>query len=80
MVKHTQTIRDIPDGWLFDTEGKKVTFPCTSTKRDTKMKGIPLIMTYHPLLRNFASVIRKHVYIVYFILMGKKIGKLSFQG
>ena len=65
-------------GYLIQ-RGKRLHFR-VHRQRDTKMKGIPLIMTYHPLLRNFASVIRKHVYIVYFILMGKKIGKLSFQG
>ena len=32
---------------------------------DTKMKGIPLVITYHPLLNDFASVIRKHIYILY---------------
>ena len=34
-------------------------------KRDTKMKEIPLVITYHPLLKDFASVIRKHLYILY---------------
>ena len=40
---------------LIDKDVEKVKFPCTSRKRDTKMKGIPLIITYH------ASVIRKHL-------------------
>ena len=43
--------------WLIDTEVEKVTFPCTLRKRDTKMKGIPLVITYHPLLKDFARVI-----------------------
>ena len=42
---------------LIDTEVEKVKFPCTSRKRDTKMKGIPLVITYHPLLKDFAGVI-----------------------
>ena len=45
---------------------EKVKFPCTSRKRDSKMKGIPLVITYHPLLKDFASVTRKHLYILYF--------------
>ena len=39
--------------WLIDTEVRKIKFSCTSRKRDTKMKGIPLVITYHPLLRDF---------------------------
>ena len=50
---------------LIDQEVEKVKFPCTSRKRDTKMKGIPLIITYHSLLKDFPSVIRKHLYILY---------------
>ena len=32
---------------LIDTDVEKVRFPCTPRKRDTKMKGIPLVITYH---------------------------------
>ena len=46
--------------WLIDTEVEKVKFPCTLRKKDTKMKGIPLVITYHPLLKDFASVVRKN--------------------
>ena len=77
---------------LIDTEVEKVKFPCTSRKTETKMKGIPLVITYHPLIKDFASVIRKHLYILYLnkevkenlyswshhsIPRGKKIDKLS---
>ena len=41
--------------WLIDTEVEKVKFMCTLRKRDTKMKGILLVITYHPLLKDFAS-------------------------
>ena len=51
--------------WLIDAEVEEATFPYTSTKRDTRMTGIPLVITYHPLLKDFASVIRKHLYILY---------------
>ena len=50
--------------WLIDTEMEKVKFPRTSRKRDTEMKGIPLVITYHHLLKDFATVIRKHLYIL----------------
>ena len=51
--------------WLIDTKVEKAKFPSTSRKRDTKMKGIPLVITYYLLLKDFASAIRKHLYIVY---------------
>ena len=38
--------------WLIDKEVEKVKFPGTSRKRDIKMKGIPLVVTYHPLLKD----------------------------
>ena len=51
--------------WLIHTEVEKVKFSCTLRKRDTKMKGIPLVITYHLLLKDFASAIRKDLYILY---------------
>ena len=62
---------------LIDTEVEKVKFPCTSRKRDTKMKGIPLVITYHPLLKDFASVIRKHLYILY---LNKEVKEIFTPG
>ena len=59
--------------WLIDKEVEKVKFPCTSRKRDSKMKGIPLVITYHPLLKYFAIAIRKHLYILYLNKEFKKI-------
>ena len=49
---------------LIDTEVEKVKLPYTLRKRDTKMKGIPLVITYHLLLKDFAIVIRKHLYML----------------
>ena len=63
--------------WLIDKEVEKVKFPCTSRKRDTKMKGIPLVITYHPLLKDFASVIKKHLYILY---MSKEVKEIFTPG
>ena len=50
--------------WLIDKEAEKVKFPCSSRKRETKMKRIPLVITYNPLLKDFDSVIRKQLYIL----------------
>ena len=70
--------------WLINQEVEKVKFPCTSRKKDTKMKGIPLIITYHSLLKDFASMIRKHLYILYLSKEVKKIftpgPMVSFRG
>ena len=48
------------------------------------MKGIPLVITYHPLLKDFASVIRKHLYILYLSKEVKEIftpgPMVSFRG
>ena len=41
--------------WLIDNEVERVKFPCTSRKRDTKMKGIPLVITYYSLFKDFDS-------------------------
>ena len=63
--------------WLIDTEVEKVTFPCTLRKRDTKMKGIPLVITYHPLFKGSASVIRKHLCILY---LNKEVKEIFTPG
>ena len=63
--------------WLIDTEVEKVKFPCTSRKTETKMKGIPLVITYHPLIKDFASVIRKHLYILY---LNKEVKEIFTPG
>ena len=41
--------------WLIDNEVERVKFPCTSRKRDTKMKGIPLVISYYSLFKDFDS-------------------------
>ena len=63
--------------WLINTEVEKVKFTCTSRKRDTKMKGIPLVITYHSLLKDFASVIRNHFYILY---LNKEVKEILTPG
>ena len=37
------------------------------------MKGIPLVITYHPLLKHFASVIRKRLYSLFLNKQVKEI-------
>ena len=63
---------------------ENVKFSCTSRKRDTKMKEFPLVIIYHPLLKGFASVIRKHLYILYLNKEVKEIfthcPMVSFRG
>ena len=42
------------------------------------MKGIPLVITYHLLLKeNLASVIRKHLYILY---LSKEVKEIFTPG
>ena len=63
---------------------EKVNFLCTLRKRDTKTIEIPLVITYHPLRRDFTSDIRKRLYIFYLNKGTKEIftpgPMLSFQG
>ena len=63
---------------------EKVKFPCTSRKRDTKMKGILLVITYHSLDKDFGCVIRNHLYILYLSKEVKEIftpgPMVSFRG
>ena len=70
--------------WLIDKEMETVKFPWTLRKRDNKMKGILLVITYHPFLKNFASVIKKHFYILYLSKEVKEIftpgPMVSFRG
>ena len=63
--------------WLIDKAVEKLKFPCTSRKRDTKMKGTPLVITYLPLLKDFASVIRKHLYSLY---LSKEVKEIFTPG
>ena len=41
--------------WFIDTEVEKVEFSCVLRKRDTKMEGIPLVISYHALLKDFCQ-------------------------
>ena len=50
---------------MIDTEANKVKFPNTSGDRKTGTNGIPLVITCHPLLKDFAEVIKKHLYLLH---------------
>ena len=50
---------------LIDTEVSKVKFLNTSGDKRTKSNGIPLVFTYHRLLKDSAEVINKHLHLLY---------------
>ena len=50
--------------WLIYKEVEKVKFSCTLRKTDTKMKKFLLVITNHLLLKDFASAVRKQLYIL----------------
>ena len=63
-----------------DIEVEKVKFLGTAKK----MKGIPLVITYYHLLKDFGSVNRQHLYILYLNKQVKEIftpgAMVSFRG
>ena len=46
-------------------EVSKVKFRNTSGVKRTKTNGIPLVITYHPLLKDFAKVINRQLHLLY---------------
>ena len=50
---------------LKDTEVGKVKFLNTFGDKRTKTNGNRLVITYHPLLNNFAKVIYRHLHLLY---------------
>ena len=69
---------------LIDTEVSKVKFSNTSRDKKTETNGIPLVITYQPLLKDFAKVIKKHLH---FLNMNDEVKKaftpflmVSFRG
>ena len=56
--------RGCPKTFL-DTEVDKVKFPNTSGDKKTKTNRIPLVITYHPLLKDFAKVIKQHLHLLH---------------
>ena len=62
---------------LIDTEVSKLKFLNTSGDKRNKTNGIPLVITYHPLLKYFAKVINKHLHLLY---MNDEVKKALITG
>ena len=61
---------------LLDTEFNKVKFSNSSGDKKTKTNGIPLVITYHPLLKDFTKVIKKHLHLLH---MNDEVKKKSIH-
>ena len=48
---------------LIETEQNKVYIP--SKSKSCNQKGVPLVVTYHPLLQDLNSIINKYIYLLY---------------
>ena len=62
---------------LIDTEVNKIKFPNTSGDEKTRTNRIPLVITYHPFLKDFAKVTKKHLHLLY---MNDEVKKASTPG
>ena len=51
---------------VINTEMKKVIFNGNSGKSSNKSKGVPFVLTYHPLLKKVNYIIRKHSHLCIF--------------
>ena len=49
---------------VINTEMKKVIFNRDSGKSSNKSKGVPFVLTYHPLLKKVNYIIRKHSHLL----------------
>ena len=57
--------RGYPD-WLINREMSKVKHNSNNKSRaNKKVQGVPFVVTYHPLLKNFGQIIKKHLYLLY---------------
>ena len=56
--------RDYPQD-LITTEMNKVKFPFVENKNNNKKeKGIPFVVTFHPLLKSLGSILNKNYYLL----------------
>ena len=58
---------------VITTEMKKVIFNGNSGKSTNKSKGVPFVLTYHPLLQKLNYIIRKYSHLLY---MNGKVKKV----
>ena len=50
---------------LIDSEMEKVVLSKEKRLRNKRLKDIPLVVIYHPLLRQLAGIIQKHLYLLH---------------
>ena len=56
--------REYPEK-LIDSEIRKVKLNMKETnKKNKSQNGVPFVVTYHPLLNSFYSIIRKNLYLL----------------
>ena len=68
---------------LVDTEVTKFKSLNISGDKRTKTNGIPLVITYHPLLKDFVKVINNHLHLLYMNEVKKTFNPgpmVSFRG
>ena len=56
--------RDYPES-VIDKEMKKVRFSEQGQKSKRAEKGVPFVVTYHPLLSKLSSIIHRNLYLLY---------------
>ena len=62
---------------LIDNEMKKVKFKSREKTENSKLKGVPFVVTYHASLNCLQNIIRDNTYLLY---MNEKVNKLFLQG
>ena len=58
---------------LVGKELGKVKFSNKVSSKQHQEKGIPFVITYHPILKNIGNVIRKNLYLLYMNEEAKKV-------
>ena len=58
---------------VINTEMKKVIFNGNFGKSSNKNKGVPFVLTYHPLLKKLNYIIKKHIHLLYMNEEVKKV-------
>ena len=68
--------RDYPQDFI-NTEMNKVKFPFVESKNNNKKeKGIPFVVTFHPLLKSLGSILNKNYYLLQMNDEAKKVFSL----
>ena len=58
---------------LVEKELGKVKFSNNVSNKQQKEKGIPFVVTYHPILKNIGNIIRKNLYLLHMNEEAKKV-------